>query len=129
MLSNTRGQAVLILVGLACILLDQATDAFAGSRVPSSCALRNGFSLRAKARNGMEFDDITLGEGRRVLPGDTVYCYYVGSFTAPKSTNSGPLGALVGGGDAKPTVFDQVSKLLTNFVLPRLIHKKSLSVC
>lgn len=111
MLTRTRGPALFILVGLACTFLDQATDAFTASRKASFCARRHGSSLGAKARNGMEFDDITLGEGRRVLPGDTVYCYYVGSFTASKSTNGGPLGALMGGGD-KSTVFDQVSKLL-----------------
>jgi len=121
MLSNNRGLAVRTLVGLlaCCFLYQQATDAFAPPGMPPiSCVRRNGLGLGAKARNGMEFDDITLGEGRRVLPGDTVYCYYVGSFAAPKSTNSGPLGALLGGGAAaKPTVFDKVSTFLVNVIL------------
>jgi hypothetical protein len=70
------------------------------------------------ARNGIVFDDITLGQGRRILPGDTVYCYYVGSFEAAKAAANPAenfLGGFLGG---KPdstsdqeTVFDSVSKL------------------
>lgn len=47
---------------------------------------KSAFELGPTARNGLVYEDITLGEGRRILPGDTVYCYYVGSYA------SGPLG-------------------------------------
>lgn len=63
------------------------------------------------ARNGLGYDDVILGQGRRILPGDTVYCYYIGSF--PSIAQKSPFGALLGGGDGeiKNTVFDSVSKL------------------
>jgi hypothetical protein len=56
---------------------------------------KNGLVLGPIARNGLAFEDIVVGQGRRILPGDTVACYYSGSF------KEGPLG--------KPTVFDQIS--------------------
>ena len=41
----------------------------------------DGFCLGPVARNGLAYEDVTIGQGRRILPGDTVYCYYQGSFT------------------------------------------------
>mmetsp|Transcript_26393 Transcript_26393/g.39003 ORF Transcript_26393/g.39003 Transcript_26393/m.39003 type:complete len:205 (+) Transcript_26393:50-664(+) len=41
---------------------------------------KSSFSLGPVARNGLSYDDMVLGDGRRILPGDTVYCYYVGSY-------------------------------------------------
>lgn len=55
----------------------------------------NGVALGPVARNGLAYEDVALGQGRRILPGDTVYCYYIGSFKK---------GAFGG-----PTVFDQIS--------------------
>lgn len=75
---------------------------------------KKGFVLGPVSRNGIEFEDETYGEGRRILPGDTVYCYYTGSFVADaKPKNDGPFAGLLGGGGSsapKVTVFDQVSK-------------------
>ena len=71
------------------------------------------------ARNGLGYEDGVLGDGRRILPGDTVYCYYVGSYAAtnnkPSLMMSGPFGGLLGGGGSSGggmTVFDSVSKCL-----------------
>jgi FKBP-type peptidyl-prolyl cis-trans isomerase len=32
------------------------------------------------ARNGLQYEDIEIGTGRRVFPGDAVLCYYVGTY-------------------------------------------------
>jgi len=53
----------------------------------------SNFALGPTARNGLSYDEVRIGDGRRVLPGDTVYCYYVGSY------KKGPFS----------TVFDQTS--------------------
>jgi FKBP-type peptidyl-prolyl cis-trans isomerase len=37
-------------------------------------------SLGPVARNGLQYEDIEIGTGRRVLPGDAVLCYYVGTY-------------------------------------------------
>jgi len=69
-----------------------------------------GFVLGPIARNGLAYEDIVPGQGRRILPGDTVYCYYSGSFQAGSSAKpSGPFGGFLGGGGSV-TVFDAVSK-------------------
>jgi FKBP-type peptidyl-prolyl cis-trans isomerase len=31
------------------------------------------------ARNGLQYEDVEIGTGRRVLPGDAILCYYVGT--------------------------------------------------
>lgn len=71
-------------------------------------------ALGPVARNGIDYDDVKLGDGRRILPGDTVYCYYIGSFAGQaKKDDKGFLGAIIGGSDSdssQQTVFDQVSK-------------------
>lgn len=41
------------------------------------------------ARNGLEFEDVEIGTGRNIFPGDTILCYYEGSF---KKLGSGPFG-------------------------------------
>ena len=74
------------------------------------------------ARNGIIFDDLNLGQGRRVLPGDTVYCYYEGSFTKAASNNENNpaanlLSGFLGGGNngngkEDDFVFDSVSKFV-----------------
>jgi len=75
------------------------------------------FSLGPVARNGLAYEEITVGQGRRILPGDTVYCFYEGSFTTSEQKNAGPFGGFLGGGSGdstdKKTVFDEVSKLST----------------
>jgi hypothetical protein len=53
-----------------------------------------GLILGPVARNGLGYEDIVIGTGRRILPGDTVACYYTGSF------KKGPMG--------KPTIFDSI---------------------
>jgi len=53
------------------------------------------------ARNGLAYEDIELGQGRRILPGDMVYCYYSGSF---QKKASGPFEKTT------KTVFDEISK-------------------
>ncbi len=54
----------------------------------------SGLVLGPVARNGLGYEDIVIGTGRRILPGDTVACYYTGSF------KKGVLG--------QPTIFDSI---------------------
>lgn len=63
--------------------------------IRTSVGSKNGLVLGPVARNGLAFEDVVVGQGRRVLPGDTVACYYSGSF------KKGAFGS--------PTVFDQIS--------------------
>ena len=56
---------------------------------------KNCLVLGPVARNGLAFEDVVLGPGRRILPGDTVACYYTGSFKK--------------GGRGKPVIFDSIS--------------------
>lgn len=41
-------------------------------------------SLGPVARNGLQYEDVEIGTGRRVLPGDAVLCYYVGTYQQQK---------------------------------------------
>lgn len=51
-----------------------------GQAIRSSVGIKNGLVLGPTARNGLGYEDVTLGQGRRILPGDSVLCYYVGSY-------------------------------------------------
>lgn len=51
------------------------------------------------ARNGLAYEDVTIGEGRRILPGDIVQCYYKGSYK-----KSGPFGT------SSNSVFDAIQE-------------------
>lgn len=68
--------------------------------------LNNGFRLGPIARNGLAYEDVTIGQGRRILPGDTVYCYYQGSFT---TKGQGLLAKTT------TTVFDEISTSQSSF--------------
>ena len=48
--------------------------------IRTSVGTTNGLILGPVARNGLTYEDVVLGSGRRILPGDTVFCYYVGSY-------------------------------------------------
>eukprot|EP00529_Nitzschia_sp_RCC80_P032233 CAMPEP_0113484530 /NCGR_PEP_ID=MMETSP0014_2-20120614/24007_1 /TAXON_ID=2857 /ORGANISM="Nitzschia sp." /LENGTH=226 /DNA_ID=CAMNT_0000378131 /DNA_START=122 /DNA_END=802 /DNA_ORIENTATION=+ /assembly_acc=CAM_ASM_000159 len=52
------------------------------SRSPSSSrsSTTNLIVNMAKARNGLEWDDVEIGTGRKIKPGDAILCYYEGSF-------------------------------------------------
>lgn len=54
--------------------------------------------LGPTARNGLGYEDVTIGTGRRVFSGDTVELYYTGSFTK----GTGPF--------AQPVVFDKTQE-------------------
>ena len=87
-----------------------SADAFHTSATKRTCTSTTT-SLGPTARNGLYYEDVTIGQGRRVLPGDTVLCYYVGTFKQQGGGNSGGgnpfLDAITGGGGSKEVVFDQ----------------------
>lgn len=70
--------------------------AFGGglSKIRTSNCRQSEMVLGPIARNGMGYEDVVIGTGRRILPGDSVACYYQGSF------RKGPL--------AKATIFDSI---------------------
>ena len=100
----------------------QWTDAFNSPGPLGRC--RSSTSLGPTARNGLYYEDVTIGSGRRVLPGDTVLCYYIGTFkknggnggSGKKSTGNPFLDAITGGagggsgGGGAVTVFDQTKE-------------------
>jgi FKBP-type peptidyl-prolyl cis-trans isomerase len=53
------------------------------------CPLPSSTVLGPVARNGLEFEDVEIGTGRSIFPGDTILCYYEGSF---KKSGAGPFG-------------------------------------
>ncbi|CAB9529497.1 FK506-binding protein 4 [Seminavis robusta] len=65
---------------LACICA--SASAFTLPTTQSGAIRSKSFALGPVAGNGIEWDEIVMGQGRRILPGDTVLCYYVGSFTS-----------------------------------------------
>lgn len=105
------------LLGVLLLLCSTSTHAFTSPSSATSvsrCRTTDGFVLGPVARNGLGYEDGVLGDGRRILPGDTVYCYYVGSFAAAAKQAAGPFGGFLGGGGGNGgiTVFDSVSKIL-----------------
>lgn len=78
---------------LACWLAS-SSNAFI---VRTATQQKNNCRLGPVARNGLEYQDITVGTGRRILKGDTVYCYYTGSFVKSNIFGVGT-----------PTVFDEI---------------------
>ena len=64
-----------------------------------------GFILGPVASNGLIWEDLSPGQGRRVLPGDSVVCYYSGSFET--ASGGGPFGV---GSKTTTTVFDQTKE-------------------
>ena len=85
---------------LVCSTCLPLVDAFAPTRtvVQETSANRasafDGSVLGPVARNGLGYEDVVIGTGRRILPGDSVACYYTGSFRK--------------GAFGKPTVFDSI---------------------
>ena len=97
---------VLLLLSLMTATMTTTTNAFTTTTTAAVSSSRRsinaGFCLGPVARNGMAYEDVTLGQGRRILPGDTVYCYYQGTFT----TKSEGIFAK----PSKTVVFDEISK-------------------
>ncbi|KAG7337128.1 peptidyl-prolyl cis-trans isomerase [Nitzschia inconspicua] len=80
------------IVSILLLLLASMTDPVHGFILPSpfssSSSTSTKTSLGPMARNGLQYEDIEIGTGRRILPGDAVLCYYVGTYQ-PKNGRSG----------------------------------------
>lgn len=68
----------------------------------SSSTATSPTALGPIARNGLAYEDVTIGQGRRVLPGDTVSVYYEGTF---RKDNTGA-GMMFGQTNAENITFD-----------------------
>ena len=40
------------------------------------------------ARNGLSYEDVEIGTGRNIFPGDTIVCYYIGLYYKTSSSSS-----------------------------------------
>ena len=96
--------SLLLLICAGAVLV----DAFAPTRTMiqesnANRAYADGRSvLGPVARNGLGYEDVVIGTGRRILPGDSVACYYTGTFRK--------------GAFGKPTVFDSIGALFGYFL-------------
>lgn len=107
------------------ILAFTTTAQIRQQRPSKSCLM----PLQVLARNGIEWDDEISGQGRRILPGDRVFCYYKGSFensasTTQKKSSGNPLDFFAkstSGSTTDVTVFDQVSTFYKHFSIWFLI--------
>ena len=45
-----------------------------------SLQLQPLFGVVQVARNGLSYEDVEIGTGRNIFPGDSILCYYVGSY-------------------------------------------------
>lgn len=66
------------------------------------------------ARNGMSYEEIEIGTGRNIFPGDAVLCYYVGTYEeSPGASSEGGDGNPIlaafakAGGSSKTVTFDE----------------------
>lgn len=60
------------------------------------------------ARNGLSYEDVEIGTGRNVFPGDSILCYYVGTYEKEDSGNGNNLFfAAIGGAKDKKVTFDE----------------------
>ena len=66
-----------VFLSLAVFGLAHTAEAFTGISAPFA---RTTTTLGPVARNGLGYEEIELGTGRNVFPGDAVLCYYVGQY-------------------------------------------------
>lgn len=64
------------------------------------------------ARNGLSYEDVEIGTGRNVFPGDAILCYYVGTYEDDGSAGGGgdgnnPFFSALAGGKGKTVTFDE----------------------
>jgi FKBP-type peptidyl-prolyl cis-trans isomerase len=62
------------------------------------------------ARNGLSYEDIEIGTGRNIFPGDAVLCYYVGTYKESGAIEGGDnpvFAALSKTGGSKTVTFDE----------------------
>jgi FKBP-type peptidyl-prolyl cis-trans isomerase len=58
------------------------------------------------ARNGLQYEDVEIGTGRRVLPGDAILCYYVGTYQQKQQPVKPAYGRTT---TTKSIIFDETS--------------------
>uniref|UniRef100_A0A7S2YII1 peptidylprolyl isomerase n=1 Tax=Entomoneis paludosa TaxID=265537 RepID=A0A7S2YII1_9STRA len=74
-----------LFVGLVTLL--GAATAF--TTAPAAATKSFSTALGPVARNGLVYEDVEYGSGRRVLPGDSILCYYKGTYTTTTNNNKG----------------------------------------
>ena len=87
---------------LLCLL--GGAEAFSSSLANSRRARGVSTALDAKARNGLVYDDVEIGQGRRVNAGDTILCYYEGKYTT--QSKGAAAFSPFGGAQSKSVTFD-----------------------
>ena len=66
-----------VILSLAVFVLAHTAEAFTGISAPLA---RTTTKLGPVARNGLGYEEVEIGTGRNVFPGDTVVCYYSGQY-------------------------------------------------
>lgn len=97
-----------IVVFTALLAVIATTHGFATPRLHTKTAGLSSTSLAAAivARNGLSFEDIEIGTGRNIFPGDAILCYYVGTYKESADAGGGnPFFGGLGGG--KTITFDE----------------------
>mmetsp|Transcript_19879 Transcript_19879/g.55396 ORF Transcript_19879/g.55396 Transcript_19879/m.55396 type:complete len:222 (+) Transcript_19879:212-877(+) len=88
-----------------------ATHAFTAPQLKTKARPATSLSEAIVARNGLSYEDVEIGTGRNVFPGDSILCYYVGTYEDTGSGGAGnnPFFAAIGGGagKGKTVTFDE----------------------
>lgn len=66
-----------VILSLAVFVLAHTAEAFSSVSAPLA---RTTTTLGPVARNGLGYEEVEIGTGRNVFPGDTVLCYYSGQY-------------------------------------------------
>lgn len=94
---------VCVLTALLAVIA--TTSAF----VTPQSGLDNRFSTSLNemimARNGLMYEDVEIGTGRNIFPGDSILCYYVGTYEKEAGGDNPFFAAFAGG--AKTVTFDE----------------------
>jgi FKBP-type peptidyl-prolyl cis-trans isomerase len=100
-----------IVVFTALLAVIATTHGFSTPRLHTKTAGLSSTSLAAAivARNGLSFEDIEIGTGRNIFPGDAILCYYVGTYKeSPDAGGNNPFFAGLSGG-GKTITFDETN--------------------
>ena len=104
-----RTSTISCICGFAALLI-AITDGFTTPRSHTKeygLENRRSLSLGAAivARNGLSYEDVEIGTGRNIFPGDSILCYYVGTYKKDASAGGdNPFFAAMGG---KKVTFDE----------------------
>jgi len=114
MYRNTNSYCFYVLTALLAVIA--TTHGFANPQSHTAQSRRSSYTSSSTslqeaivARNGLSYEDIEIGTGRNIFPGDAILCYYVGSYEQqPDARGDNPFfGAFASAKGAKTVTFDE----------------------